>query len=177
MSISGVSSAASNAALQRLFQQRNQDLASLESAVQSGNIATAQQSLTTLQQDTQTIQSTLDPTGDQSTNSSTTGSSSQNSFASDLAGLLQAVQSGDIATARQDATAVQNDMQSTNSSQAPATSGHHHHHHHAAATTDTSSSDAAAGDVASSTSSGDPTSDTSSSGTLALVLELYNSTT
>lgn len=185
MSISGISAGSSNSVLLQLFQQRNQALASLESAVQSGNIGTAQQSLTALQQDTQTIQSTLDPPGDQSTGGQGTGSSSgqpagssaQSTFASDLTALLQAVQSGNTATAQQDATAVQNDLQNAGSAQAPAaTSGHHHHHHHMAQSTDSTSASSSTSTTGTTTTSlTDPTSDTTSNDTLSLLQALYSS--
>jgi hypothetical protein len=174
MSISGISSA-SNAALLQMFQQRNQDLASLEAAVQSGNITTAQQSLTALQQDTQTIQSTLDPSSNQSTGGQGSGSSAQSAFASDLTALLQAVQSGDTATAQQDATAVQNDLQNAGSQQAPAAnSGHHHHHHHMAQATD-STSGSSSTTTSGTSSSTEATSGMSSNETLALLQALYSS--
>ncbi len=185
MSISGISSAASNAALLQLYQQRNQALASLESAVQSGNISTAQQSLTALQQDTQTIQSTLDPSGNQSasgqgagsSSGQTAGASAQSAFASDLTALLQAVQSGNTATAQQDATAVQNDLQNAGSQQAPAaTSGHHHHHHHMAQAADSASASSSTTTTNTSTTSlTDPASNTSSDNILAELQALYSS--
>jgi hypothetical protein len=185
MSISGVSSAASNAALVQLYQQRNQALTAIESAVQSGNISTAQQSLATLQQDTQTIQSTLDPSGNQSTggqgagssSGQATGTSAQGAFASDLTALLQAVQSGNTATAQQDATAVQNDLQNASSQQAPAaTSGHHHHHHHMGEAADSTSGSSSTTTTGTSTTSvTDPTSGTSSDNVLAELQALYSS--
>jgi hypothetical protein len=184
MSISGVSSVASNAALLQLYQQRNQALASLESAVQSGNISTAQQSLTALQQDTQTIQSTLDPSGDQSasgqgagsSSGQTAGSSAQSAFASDLTALLQAVQSGNMATAQQDATAVQNDLQNAGSQQAPAaTSGHHHHHQMGQAADWASAASSTTTTGTATTSLTDPASDTSSDNILAELQALYSS--
>ena len=183
MSISGISSAASNAALVQLFQQRNQALAALESAVQSGNMSAAQQSLTTLQQDTQTIQSTLDPSGNQSSSGpgtgassgQTSGTSAQSAFASDLTALLQAVQSGNTATAQQDATAVQNDLQNAGSPQAPAaTSGHHHHHHHMGEAADWASASSTSATSTSTTSLTDPTSDASANNALAQLQALYN---
>jgi hypothetical protein len=55
MSISGIGSG--TASLIGLYQRRRQDLQSLESAVQSGDIASAQQALTSYQQDGQNIES------------------------------------------------------------------------------------------------------------------------
>lgn len=63
MSISGIGS--SSASLASLYQQRRQDLQNLESAVQSGNITSAQQMLATYQQDGQSLQGALPSTGDQ----------------------------------------------------------------------------------------------------------------
>jgi hypothetical protein len=154
MSVTGVSSATSNAALLKFYRQRNQDLTSLESALQAGDMAAAQQSLTSLQQDTQNIQSALDPSGDSADPRQSGGSSASGHFTADLAALLQAVQSGDMAGARRDATAVQTDLKNAGLQSQGATAAHRHHHQHLsqAANSASTSNDVVA--------TSDPTADT-----------------
>ena len=178
MSISGLSLSSKAAAMQQLFQQRRQDLASLESAVQAGNITSAQQSPTALDQDTSTIQSALNPSSSQSPGSQGSDAFPRSAFASDLTALVQAVQSGDVTTAQQDAAAIENDLQTSGSQLASAPMSGHHRRHHMAQGADSTA------DASNLTSSNAPNgmistlpsaaSGTSPNNTLALVLDFYN---
>lgn len=106
MSVPGMSATASNAGILQLFQLRSQALKSLESAVRSGDIGTAQDALATLDEDTQYTPFSSSDSAAQSSDSSSSGG-----FAPDLTALLQAVQSGNLADAQQAASAFQNDLQ------------------------------------------------------------------
>ena len=92
-----VQSLSSNAPILDLFKQRRDAMQSMESAVQSGDLTTAQQSLSQVQAATQTLQ------GGQNQQSPSDGAPN-NPYAStlkaDLTSLMSAVQSGDLAGAQ-----------------------------------------------------------------------------
>lgn len=118
MSITPVSSGAATGAadLQANATQRRTDFQSLASALQSGDLTTAQQALAQLQKDS--------PRLAQAMNSTTT---SDNPRVTDLKSLASALQSGDIAGAQQAMVKLQQDAQGAQKG------GHHHHHHGAGA--------------------------------------------
>jgi hypothetical protein len=104
---------------QALFQQQAQDFNTLASALQSGNLSTAQSAFTSWQQDLTSIA----PPNQQSTQQSQPfGSNSQAN--SDFQSLSSALQSGDISSAQQAFANLKQDLQSSGSVR-----GHHHHHH------------------------------------------------
>jgi hypothetical protein len=106
---------------QALFQQQAQDFNTLASALQSGNLSTAQSAFTSWQQDLTSIA----PPNQQSTQQSQPfGSNSQAN--SDFQSLSSALQSGDISSAQQAFANLKQDLQSSGSSG----SVHRHHHHH-----------------------------------------------
>jgi hypothetical protein len=103
---------------QALFQQQAQDFNTLASALQSGNLSTAQSAFTSWQQDLTSIA----PPNQQSTQQSQPfGSNSQAN--SDFQSLSSALQSGDISSAQQAFANLKQDLQSSGSVR-----GHHHHH-------------------------------------------------
>jgi hypothetical protein len=121
MTVSSVSSATSlyQPENQALFQQQAQDFNTLASALQSGNLSTAQSAFTSWQQDLTSIA----PPNQQSTQQSQPfGSNSQAN--SDFQSLSSALQSGDISSAQQAFANLKQDLQSSGSVR-----GHHHHHH------------------------------------------------
>jgi hypothetical protein len=120
MTVSSVSSATSlyQPENQALFQQQAQDFNTLASALQSGNLSTAQSAFTSWQQDLTSIA----PPNQQSTQQSQPfGSNSQAN--SDFQSLSSALQSGDISSAQQAFANLKQDLQSSGSVR-----GHHHHH-------------------------------------------------
>lgn len=120
MTVSSVSSATSlyPPENQALFQQQAQDFNTLASALQSGNLSTAQSAFTSWQQDLTSIA----PPNQQSTQQSQPfGSNSQAN--SDFQSLSSALQSGDISSAQQAFANLKQDLQSSGSVR-----GHHHHH-------------------------------------------------
>jgi hypothetical protein len=103
MSLSALGSSSSQSILQ-LIHQRKDAMKSMISAVQSGDISSAQSSLSTLQQDSQGIGSVLgaDP-------SSQSGASSQSKSKTDVAAIFSAVQAGDLSGAQSALQAAQLD--------------------------------------------------------------------
>lgn len=120
MSILGISSLISDyqptlTNSQNNLSQVQQGFNDLASALQSGNLADAQNAFTALQQ--------LLPNssaGNQAQNGQS--GSGQNQFATDFNALGQALQSGDVTQAQKAFATLQQDMQSVQ--------GHHHHRHH-----------------------------------------------
>jgi hypothetical protein len=100
------------------------DFAALFSAVQSGDMTSAQQALTQLQADQQAVYGPASPSGSAS---ATTATSSTNSSGSpvqnDLQSLISAVKAGDPAAAQKALSTLQGDLKALGG-------GHHHHHHH-----------------------------------------------
>jgi len=113
MSISGISTT-SNPSTVNNFGQTATDFQSLAQALQSGNLAAAQQAFATLQQDSPWISRAVSGTAPAT---GTTASAS-----SPLQALGKALQSGDLAGAQQAFAAVQQGR------------GGHHGHHHASST-------------------------------------------
>lgn len=112
----------------------------LSSAVQSGDMTSAQQALTQLQQDSPLVAQALQ-SGD---------SSSDSPQVSALKSLASAVQSGDASAAQ----SALSQLQQSGPGGSSGVHGHHHHHHHAAptdpATTDnttSSTNDSSAGSL------------------------------
>ena len=123
VSISGVSAGAAyqaNAA-QTHFGQARQDFKDLASALQSGDLSGAQTAFAAWQQVMQSGQA-----GTQQNASQNGGK--QNPFAQDMAAVGKALQSGDVAGAKQAFAQLQQDMQAVGRG--------HHRHHHAPATDD-----------------------------------------
>ncbi len=105
MSLDAIS-ANSNSSILALFKQRRDALKGMEAAVQSGDMGTAQQDLSTVQQAGQTLQSSL---GSSST------SSESNPFKTmmktDLTGLMSAVASGDASASQAALQKLKSDQQ------------------------------------------------------------------
>lgn len=125
MSVSPISPSSANPAnpyqaqLADAFKQRGQDFKALGNALQSGDLAGAQQAFAALQTDTQTIQSTQQPQSQLS---------GQNSPVSqDFKTLESALNSGDLSGAQKAFATVQQDVQAARKSH-----GHHGHHVHQA---------------------------------------------
>jgi outer membrane protein assembly factor BamD (BamD/ComL family) len=119
MAISGVSNNNTmQQAWQTNMQQRKQDFSQLGSALQSGDLASAQKAFT----DLQSLQpgGTAQGSGGAATNS--TNNSSGNTSSNDFAALGQALQSGNLTDAQNAFAKIQSDMQAHKG-------GHHHHHH------------------------------------------------
>jgi ribosomal protein S20 len=98
MSVSSVSSGVSSSSpfqVSSLWRQRRQDLKTMESAVQAGDLTSAQQALAAFQQDQQALQSARSAAGAQGQ-----GFQSQNQFQTDLAAFTTAIQSGDLQSAQ-----------------------------------------------------------------------------
>jgi hypothetical protein len=96
-----------------------QDFKALGSALQSGNLSTAQSALSTFQQDLQASAPAAAQTSSQSS-SQPFGKNTQAN--TDFQNLTSALQSGDLSGAQQAFASLQNDLKTAK--------GHHHHHHH-----------------------------------------------
>ena len=119
-SISSVSSATTpynQTTNQGGFGQLVQNFNAIGSALQSGDLSTAQSALTTFQQSLQG--------GSQTTASQPFGKNSQAN--TDYQSLTSSLQSGDLAGAQKAFASLQNDLKPTQSTHA-AHKGHHHHH-------------------------------------------------
>jgi thioredoxin-like negative regulator of GroEL len=92
--------------LQNDFQQRRSAFEELAQALQSGNLAQAQQAFSVLTQ-----------------NAPNSGQAKSGSLKDDFSALAQALQSGDLDGARTAFATIQQDLQK-------ARQAHHHHHHH-----------------------------------------------
>ncbi|HTO58744.1 MAG TPA: hypothetical protein VMJ74_13165 [Pseudomonadales bacterium] len=116
VSVSGISSSAAYQpnATQTHFGQARQDFKDLASALQSGDLSGAQTAFAAWQQVMQSGQA-----GTQQNASQNGGK--QNQFAQDMAAVGKALQSGDVAGAKQAFAQLQQDMQSA---------GRMHHRHH-----------------------------------------------
>jgi hypothetical protein len=117
-SISAISSATNpyETTNQNGFGQTLQDFKAIGSALQSGDVTTAQNALTTFQQDLQ---------GNSQTSSSQPfGKNSQAN--TDYQNLTSALQSGDLSGAQKAFTSLQSDLKAVHKG---------HHHHHGASTT------------------------------------------
>ncbi|HZL42464.1 MAG TPA: hypothetical protein VFD66_04215 [Verrucomicrobiae bacterium] len=127
MSVSGVSSATNSylKQIQSQWQQQMQDIKTLGSALQSGNLTRAQNAFAAWGQD---LQPNTAATTDTTQQNAPFGANSQAN--SDFAALSTALQSGDISGAKQAFASLQKDLQT-------AGSVHGHHHHHGAKPVDT----------------------------------------
>jgi hypothetical protein len=130
MSVSSVSSTSGvNATdFSASFKQTRADFQSLASALQSGDLSSAQQAFAQLQQDNPRLAQALN----------SDSSTSDNSRLNDLKSLAGALQSGNLAGAQQAFAQLQPGAQSAH--------GHHHHHHHAAPASPDTSTDGSNGD-------------------------------
>ena len=132
MSVSPISSSSANpvnpyqAPLADAFKQRGQDFKALGNALQSGDLAGAQQAFAALQKDTQTIQSAQSqPSGQNSPGSQ------------DFKTLESALNAGDLSGAQKAFATVQQDLQTARKSHG----GHGHHVHQAPAPQSTTQTD------------------------------------
>jgi DNA-binding FadR family transcriptional regulator len=126
MSICGVSSSGQTnpADLQASFKQQRADFQALATALQSGDVTTAQQAFAQLQKDSPRLAQAI----------SSDPSSTDSPRVADLKSLASALQSGDLTGAQQAFAKLQTDVK---------TARHGHHHHQVAAapaSTDTSAS-------------------------------------
>jgi len=112
MSISGVASNTNGnvADTQNKFKQMKDDFQKLGQALQSGDLSSAQQIFSSLQQ--------LLP----NSSGSQTQNSSQGTLSNDVNAIGQALQSGDLSQAQDAYAVLQKDMQAAHK-------GHHHHRH------------------------------------------------
>jgi|ERR1035437_1083005 iron uptake system EfeUOB component EfeO/EfeM len=143
MNVSGVNSAttAYQTSVQSSFKQRAQDFKALQTALQSGDVTTAQQAFASLQKDMQTSSKAAGATSNQSSQTSQLGA--------DFQTLQSALQSGDLSGAQSAFATLKQDLQSTG-----AAHGAHHHHHHmsgnaTSSTSPASSSTSSSSDVGS----------------------------
>ncbi|MGO8763999.1 MAG: hypothetical protein ACLQSR_02555 [Limisphaerales bacterium] len=118
-SISSISSTTNlyQPANQNVGGQFVQDFQAIGSALQSGNLSTAQSALAAFQQDLQG--------NSQTTSSQPFGTNTKAN--SDYQNLVTSLQSGDLTNAKQDFTSLQTDLKSA-SAASSAHKGHHHHH-------------------------------------------------
>ena len=167
MTISGVSSATngSQPVVQDGFAQAFQDFQGIESAIESGDLATAQTALTTFQQDLQS--------GAQN-NPLSRLFSKNSALGQDLQTLQTALTSNDPAAAKSAFGSLIQDMQS-----AMKTHGHHrHHHHHVKKASDGDADDNAQSSTGSTsagsgtTASTGSTDSTTSSGSLVATIDI-----
>jgi len=128
--MSSISAVSSNTDPYRIANQQNpgqigQDFKAIGSALQSGDLATAQTALTTFQQDLQAVSKT-----------GATQIFGQNSQANtDYKSLAAALRSGDLSTAQKAFASLQTDLK-------PVHKGHHHHHNSSGTSATTQSSSA-----------------------------------
>ena len=115
MAISGISGSTGVQA-NSAFQQRRNDFQALSKALQSGDLAGAQQAFASLQQD-----------GPKRAQNAQNGSGGDSKVGDAFKALGQALQSGDLAGAQQAFASLQQTMQGAQ--------GHHHHHHGAEGST------------------------------------------
>lgn len=117
MSISGITNTSNTQATwQAMMQQRKQDFSQLASALQGGDLASAQKAFASLQNSGGQGQSSN--TNAISNNSTT----SSNPIVDDFAALSTALKSGNLSDAQTAFAKLQADMQAKKA-------GHHHHHH------------------------------------------------
>jgi hypothetical protein len=107
MSLSAIT-AGSPSDIADLLKQRRQDLLTMESAVQSGNVTAAQQALATVQTDSQNLQALAGSSAGQGG-----GNPYRSAMKTDLSGLMAAAQSGDIGGAQQALQQYQQDQQAS----------------------------------------------------------------
>ncbi len=102
---------------QQGVQQQKNVVQGLSQSLNAGDLASAQKSFAAVQQDLQSVQSA------QQSSQSTDSTKSTNSISTDIQGLSQSLNSGDLTGAQKALAALQQDLQT-----AQATHGHHHHH-------------------------------------------------
>jgi len=143
-SISSVASATSpyQTTNQSGFSQLVQNFNAIGTALQSGDLSSAQSALTTFQQSVQG--------SSQATASQPFGKNSQAN--TDYQSLTSSLQSGNLASAQKAFTSLQKDLKPTQTTQA-AHKGHHHHHSASATAATTAATTASSSTTNSSTSS------------------------
>jgi hypothetical protein len=134
------------------YGQAFQNFKAIGSALQSGDLSTAQTALTSFQQ----ALSGSQPASSSSQTSSTKPFGSNNQANNDFQNLTTALKSSDLASAQKAFTSLQNDLKSTQSTKSTQATRKGHHHHHSTATdsttaSTTSSSSSAASNTNSST--------------------------
>ena len=119
MNVSGINAAttAYQTSVQSSFNQRAQDFKALQTALQSGDVTSAQQAFASVQKDMQNAAQAAGATSNPSGQPSKIGT--------DFQTLQSALQSGDLSGAQSAFATLKQDMQSTG-----AAHGAHHHHHH-----------------------------------------------
>jgi hypothetical protein len=145
-SISSVSSATNpyQTTNQNGFAQIAQAFQAVGSALQSGDLSTAQSALASFQQ---TLQAGAQSNSQTSANQPFGKNSQANT---DYQNLTSALQSGSLSGAQQAYTSLQNDLKSTQSAHS-AHKGHHHHHSSSATSSTSSSTTSATSSTTSST--------------------------
>ena len=125
MNVSGINAAttAYQTSVQSSFKQDAQDFKALQTALQSGDVTSAQQAFASLQKDMQKSSPAAAATS--------TPSGQSSPISTDFQTLQTALQSGDLSGAQSAFATLKQDMQST----AAAKGAHHHHHHESASAT------------------------------------------
>jgi hypothetical protein len=137
MDVTGVSSATSSyqAQFSTGFRQTMQDFRALGSALQSGDLSSAQSAFATLQKDIQNSPRLQQLVGDTSTQAG-----------KDFQALQSALQSGDLSSAQKAFASLQQDFQSMRQVSGAQVHGHRHHHpHHSPSSTSVSDSATSSG--------------------------------
>jgi ribosomal protein S20 len=143
--ISSISSATNSYQTASLngFDQAFKDLKSIGTALQSGDLSSAQSALTAFQQ--------AQPAATQAPGSQPFGQNSQAN--TDYKSLTTALSSGDLSAAQKAFTSLKADLKTTQSSQS-AHKGHHHHHAASATATPTTATTSTTGTTANSSTTG-----------------------
>ncbi len=110
-------------AWQAIRQQRSQDLNQLSSALQNGDLASAQSAFSNFLNLVPGYQPTTDATAVSDTTASSLSVAGTSSVAADFSALEQALQTGNLTDAQSAYNQFQTDMQAK-------AGGHHHHHPH-----------------------------------------------
>jgi len=116
--------------VQSAWKQRTQDFKALQTALQSGDLAGAQQAFAALQKD---------KTGAAQSSTGASPSTDNSQGSKDFQALQTALSSGNLAAAQQAFTALKKDVQGAGKA------GHHHHHHGGSVSGSTTPTDAASG--------------------------------
>jgi len=118
MNVSGVNSATApyQTSVQSSFKQRAQDFKALQTALQSGDMTSAQQAFASLQKDM--------PKSSQAAGTTSNPAGQPGQIGTDYQSLQSALQSGDLSGAQSAFATLKQDMQGTG-----AAHGAHHHHH------------------------------------------------
>lgn len=133
------------------FSQLAKSFQAIGSALQSGDLSSAQSALANFEQ-------AIPGTSQSKSQSKTSQPFGQNSQAnSDYKNLTDALQSGNLSTAQKAYASLQNDLANASSSASTKSTHRGHHHHHRSSTTDSTASSTAATTTPSATSATSPT--------------------